>query len=425
MVSDVSADIEKAAKATPPKGPETPPAPPPPPTTPPVVPPSASGGNSNYSPPEKSGPSGLGWVIAGVVVLVIWIANSGSGNRTSTPSPRSPEPTYSSQTPATAPASAPVTDTQKPAVGRNQVLGVAQIRYCKTEKIRIEAFENVINNAYDHEVDRFNGIVNDYNSRCGEFRYRRGDVERIERELAPMVASITSAAKSEWVRGSLGLQSPSKASTAKAAPAPQRAKPKQNTSCQSDGECPGSLYCVRGKCGPQVGDGGACDRSTECAGASQCVAGQCVGIDNPAPSSWQPTPAPRPVEPKPRSGMPANAELDYTGRNWKCKHGYRRSGDECVAVQMPANAEIDYTGQNWKCRHGYRPAGGQCVAVQMPANAEIDYTGQNWKCRHGYRPVGGQCEAVQMPPNAEIDYTGQSWKCRHGYLQSGNACLPL
>jgi uncharacterized membrane protein len=61
----------------------------------------------------------------------------------------------------------------------------------------------------------------------------------------------------------------------------------------------------------------------------------------------------------------------------------------------------------------------------MPANAEIDYTGQNWKCSRGYRPAGGKCEAVQMPANAEIDYTGQNWKCSRGYRQSGNACLPL
>jgi len=113
------------------------------------------------------------------------------------------------------------------------VLGVAQIRYCKTEKVRIDAFENVINNAYDHEVDRFNRIVNDYNSRCGEFRYRRGDVERVERELAPMVASITSAAKSEWVRGSLGLDSPKKAPAPKTAPAVQTDRPKAEATMDS------------------------------------------------------------------------------------------------------------------------------------------------------------------------------------------------
>ncbi len=423
MVSDVSADIEKAAKAAPPKAPEPPPASPPPPTAPPVAPPSASGGNSNYSPPGKSGPSGLGWVIAGVVVLVIWIANSGSGSKTATPSPRSPEPTYSSPTPATAPASAPVSDTQKPAVGRNQVLGVAQIRYCKTEKIRIEAFESVINNTYDHEVDRFNGIVNDYNSRCGEFRYRRGDVERVERELTPVSASIASAAKSEWVRGSLGLQSPSKASTAKEAPAPQRTKPKQNTSCQSDGECPGSQYCVLGRCGQHARPDEACSRSTECAGLnSQCLAGRCVieqAVQSTRPEPMKASPS------RPKSSMPANAKLDYTGNNWECVRGYRRIGDECEAVRMPANAKIDYTGSAWECVRGYRRVGDQCEAVRMPANAKIDYTGSAWECVRGYRRVGDECVFVQVPSNAKLDYTGSNWECSRGYRRNGNECVPL
>ena len=385
MVSDVSADIEKAAKASPPKAPE----PPPPPTAPPVAPPPPSGGNSNYSAPGKSGPSGLVWVIAGVVVLVILIANSGSGNKTSTPSPRSPEPTYSSQAPVTPPVSAPVSDTQKPAIGRNQVLGVAQIRYCKTEKIRIEAFESVINNAYDHEVDRFNGIVNDYNSRCGEFRYRRGDVERVERELAPMSASIVAAAKSEWVRGSLGLDSPKKAPTLKAAPAPQKAKPKTGNVCKTDGECPGSQYCVHGRCGQQARSGEACSRNTECAGlSSQCLAGKC-GIEQAVQST---RPEPTKASPsRPKSSMPANAKLDYTGNNWECVRGYRRIGDECDAVRMPANAKIDYTGSAWECVRGYRRVGDQCDAVRMPANAKIDYTGSNWECSRGYRRNGNEC----------------------------------
>ncbi len=46
--------------------------------------------------------------------------------------------------------------------------------------------------------------------------------------------------------------------------------------CQSDGECSTGLYCIQGRCGDQVGDGGSCDRSTECAGlTSQCVGGRC------------------------------------------------------------------------------------------------------------------------------------------------------
>lgn len=61
--------------------------------------------------------------------------------------------------------------------------------------------------------------------------------------------------------------------------------------------------------------------------------------------------------------LPANAELDYTGNNWKCRRGYRRNGNECVTVQIPSNAELDYTGSNWKCQRGYRRSGSGCIPV--------------------------------------------------------------
>lgn len=244
MVSDVSADVNKAAKSAPPKAPlleppPTPPEPPPPPERPTQP---SSGGSAQPSGSGKSGLSGLGWVIVGVVVLVIWIANSGSGNKSQPPQSYSPPPSYSAPPPAAVPSPppAPISDTQMPPVGRNNVLSVPQIRYCKREQIRIEAIESVINNAYDHEVNRFNAMVGDYNSRCGEFRYRRGNVELVERELASERASIASGAKSEWVRGSLGLKSPAQSAPAKPAPSARKEKTAQGTSCGGDGKCVGS-----------------------------------------------------------------------------------------------------------------------------------------------------------------------------------------
>jgi len=172
-----------------------------------------------------------------------------------------------------------------PPVSRNKVLNIRQIRYCMTEKIRIDAFESLINVANNHEVHRFNALVKDYKTRCGEYRYRQVDVERVQRELDPVRESITSAARSEWVRRSLGLQSQSQVPGAKAAQAPQKVKPKQGVTCQSYGECPGNLFCVRGMCAPRVEDGGACDQDTDCEGASQCVSGRCASGDSPSPSS--------------------------------------------------------------------------------------------------------------------------------------------
>jgi len=206
MVSDVSEDVKTAANVSPPTVS--------PKNLPSAAPsPQAATTESRPAPAESSSSSGsgtssLGWVIAGIAVLVIWIANSGSGNKTQTPTTSSPTPTYSTPAPASAPAPVPasISDEQKPPVGRDNVLNIPQIRWCNREKVRIEAIESVINNAYEREVVNFNTKVSDYNSRCGEFRYRRGNVEQVDRELASERESIAAKAKSEWVRSSLGLK---------------------------------------------------------------------------------------------------------------------------------------------------------------------------------------------------------------------------
>src|SRR3546814_1009207 len=62
----------------------------------------------------------------------------------------------------------------KPPVGQNLVLSSEQIRYCLAEDIRMDGAKSAINNYSDYDVDRFNAMVADYNSRCGSFRYRSG-----------------------------------------------------------------------------------------------------------------------------------------------------------------------------------------------------------------------------------------------------------
>ena len=79
----------------------------------------------------------------------------------------------------------------KPSVGRNNVLSTAQIRYCLAEKIRLDAADTVLNNYSDSDVDRFNRYVNDYNSRCGEFRYRQGALESARRDVEPYRSKLS------------------------------------------------------------------------------------------------------------------------------------------------------------------------------------------------------------------------------------------
>ena len=372
MVSDVSEDVEKTAKAAPPK---TPPSEPPPSQlSPQPARPEPRPAPAKSSPPTGSGKSGLGWVIAGLVVLVIWIANYGSGNKSQLTQSYSPPPSYSAPAPAPAPAAAPapapaaapVSDEQKPPVGRDNVLNIPQIRWCKREEIRIEAIESVINNAYEHEVDRFNAKVSDYNSRCGEFRYRRGNVEQVDRELASERESIASRAKSEWVRKSLGLKDGTAAAPRKEKPpAATKPKPALTPACQNDMHCPGSQYCVQGKC---VGDSGSA-------------------------SSLTPPPAPAPRE-KPRSSMPANAKIDVYGTGWECERGYKRSGNECDQIRLPANAKIDVYGHDWECERGYKRSGNECNQVRLPANAKIDVYGHDWECERGYKRSGNECRPL-------------------------------
>jgi plasmid maintenance system killer protein len=156
----------------------------------------------------------MGWIIGGILIVIILIANSGSkvppSVGDSEPSLHASPPLAATLTPSPDPAAAPSEDALKadletPPVGQNMLFNVRQIRYCRIEHIRITAFERVISNTDRHEIDRFNEIVNDYNSRCGAFRYRGGDLQLVQREMEARNDSISSAAKSEWVRSSLGL----------------------------------------------------------------------------------------------------------------------------------------------------------------------------------------------------------------------------
>lgn len=70
---------------------------------------------------------------------------------------------------------------QLPPIGTDQVLDAAQIRYCLSEDIRLEAARNVAN--ADTDVDRFNSMIIDYNSRCASYRYRRQVFESVQREV--------------------------------------------------------------------------------------------------------------------------------------------------------------------------------------------------------------------------------------------------
>ena len=83
----------------------------------------------------------------------------------------------------------------KPPIGSNNVLSVSQIRWCTRESMRIEAMRSVFDT--NGGISEFNKVVDDYNSRCSNYRYRQGDLSRAEREVEKSRAAIISEATRE------------------------------------------------------------------------------------------------------------------------------------------------------------------------------------------------------------------------------------
>ena len=188
LVSDVANEVELASTPevlTPPK-PTPQPAPPPPQPQPqeplPVqVQPAQAAPSpqpSSNTQPQQSG--GFGWVWAvfiGFIVIVAISSNSGTSNGNAPAASTAP-------TSVAAPAQAvPVWQEEKPPVGTGRTFSSNEIRYCKSESIRVDAMQSALNERSSVEIKRFNQIVSDYNSRCADYRYRSGTLESVVAEV--------------------------------------------------------------------------------------------------------------------------------------------------------------------------------------------------------------------------------------------------
>ena len=147
-------------------------------------------------PSQKSVP--WGWIAAGAVVVLIVLANmddqssapqsaptttTGLFDDVLTPSDRPGGVDSPPGTPVTRAETAVDWNENRPPVGQDRVLTRDQIRYCVAESVRIETMEKIVNEYDESDVDTFNGYVDDYNSRCGSFRYREGALESVQREV--------------------------------------------------------------------------------------------------------------------------------------------------------------------------------------------------------------------------------------------------
>jgi hypothetical protein len=85
-----------------------------------------------------------------------------------------------------------------PPVGSGNPLSSAQIKYCLAEQIRVDGARSVLNQRSENAVNRFNAMIDDYNSRCSNFRYRGGDYQRAQSEVEPDRGTLSAAGRSRF-----------------------------------------------------------------------------------------------------------------------------------------------------------------------------------------------------------------------------------
>ena len=188
--------------------------------------------------PSSGGSSGRKWVLGiAAIACVLWLIGQSNKTTTSSPAPAysppalSTTPSHSPPAPPPPPPQTPSRPTEsKPPVGRDLVLSTDQIRYCLAENIRMDGAKSVLNTYSNHDVDRFNAMVADYNKHCGSFRYRSGALESARRDIEPYRSQLQSEGRSRLARPSSGSLS---------TPAPSRSKPNTAVSSAQSRAAPG------------------------------------------------------------------------------------------------------------------------------------------------------------------------------------------
>jgi hypothetical protein len=75
----------------------------------------------------------------------------------------------------------PVED--RPPIGDSLLFEDHQIRYCLSQKIRLGGWQITVEGTDHDSVNTFNTQVDDYNARCGHYKYRTGALERVRDEV--------------------------------------------------------------------------------------------------------------------------------------------------------------------------------------------------------------------------------------------------
>jgi hypothetical protein len=110
----------------------------------------------------------------------------------------------------------------EPAVGDDNVLSVGEIRWCLREAIRLDTLRDLV--TANSAIDTFNSLINDYNTRCGSYRYAQSNLNRAKQDVEATRAQIVQQATRE--ANSLNGDAPAQAN--RPAPAAAVKRPASN-----------------------------------------------------------------------------------------------------------------------------------------------------------------------------------------------------
>lgn len=140
------------------------------------------GGSASYSPPTY---------VPETTTAEASLSPPSSENATPAPDDAAPE----AQAEADAANAALATDVSPPPVGSGIELEASQVRYCTFEKARLTALQGMVSDTNSAAIDGFNARVNDYNARCGSFKYRPSDLDAAQAVAVRDADRITAEAQ--------------------------------------------------------------------------------------------------------------------------------------------------------------------------------------------------------------------------------------
>lgn len=136
------------------------------------------------------------WLIYGGIAAVIgFLVIADELDRPTSRTSYQPTTTYQPSTPrqTTTSPSATTTAETRPPVGQGLALNRAQVRYCVFQGERLEAMRSLTTTNY--QISQFNALIDDYNSRCSNYRYTSGVLSSVRREAQGKATEFTADAR--------------------------------------------------------------------------------------------------------------------------------------------------------------------------------------------------------------------------------------